>query len=284
MKRLRYLAPLAAVALAAAVLTGSGCAGRPSAEITDIDLEEIGLDSARFFIRMKVDNPSSLDLPLVNVSYSLSSRDKVFLAGEESMRALVPAGGSADIRLPVKVSFPETLATLEDARPGSLVPYTAKLKLAVSDLGYERLQIPIEARDSLPIPVPPKVAIESIDWQELKLSKVTGAVRLKVSNIAEYPIQLGQLNYELVLRGTGVGELGLYEKAELPPGATKVVTMPITFSPRRLGTTILDVVRGKGAKYAVRGQADLETPYGLMSVPIRAVGETTFARKDAPGE
>jgi len=139
---------LLALLLSAASLSAGGCGmiRQPDVSITGVQMTRVNLTDATMLFDVKVDNPYSVDLPLSNVDYALSSKGKLFLDGA------VPAGGSRTVAVPVRVDFLRTLQSVRDARPGSSIPYKADLGVAVETPMLGEIRVPASREGALDIP------------------------------------------------------------------------------------------------------------------------------------
>ena len=150
-------ASLAALAAAATLASATGCGilDKPSAEILGVRLQDVSLTDATMLFDVKVDNPYAVPLPLSNVDYALSSLGQQFLTGKADVQGSVPAGGSKDLAVPVRISFLELIRAVKGARPGSAIPYKADLGLSVDMPVTGPLRVPMSRQGELSIPSAP---------------------------------------------------------------------------------------------------------------------------------
>ncbi len=57
------------------------------------------------------------------------------------------------------------------------------------------------------------------------------------------------------------------------------MSIPISFNPSNLGLAVLNVLRGEGASYSIKGDLDVGTRFGALSMPFDKSGSTSFSRK-----
>ena len=147
-----------AVLAAAAVLAGAtGCSmfEKPSAHITGVKVQDINLTDATMLFDMKVDNPYTVPLPMSNVDYALSSQGQQFLSGKADVQGTVPAAGSKTLGIPVRISYPQLISVVKDARPGVTIPYKADMGLSVDVPALGPLRIPMSKDGELSNPSVP---------------------------------------------------------------------------------------------------------------------------------
>lgn len=151
--RIRMLLFLA-VAVGLAFAPGCEMLGlaKPSAKVVGVNVDDVGLQSARLVFDVDVENPYSSPLPLGNLDYGLASEGKPFLKGESVLQGSIPAKGSKVLNLPVEVPYAEVYKTLKGLRGKKKIPYTANLGLGVETPVLGKLRLPLEKSGTLPLP------------------------------------------------------------------------------------------------------------------------------------
>src|ERR1041385_7698210 len=133
----KVLRPLSALALAASCALGAGCAAlndllqqmpKPSVTIADVELTDLTLSSVKLDFGVDVGNPYSVDLPVLNLDYAVSSSlapGKSLFSGSVAGAGSIPANGHKVLRVPVEVGFTSLMTMLPQVKLGSVVPYAA---------------------------------------------------------------------------------------------------------------------------------------------------------------
>ena len=169
------------------------------------------------------------------------------------------------------------LKVLQGVRPGAVVPYDASLGLSVNAPVLGPLRLPLRTQGELPVPTPPQVELTGIHWDELSLEQAGGVVRLRLSNLNQFRTELSRLGYSLSLAGAPVAEAAITRAVDLPAdGGAEELEIPLHFSPRQLGLAVFRVLVGSEADYRFAGQADLDTPFGAMSLPVEKAGRVSL--------
>lgn len=245
---------------------------RPRASLAGARLRDLSLDSVALDLDVNIENPYGVPLPITGLDYDVGSGGASLVSGSAPSQGAVPAGGSKVITVPARVRFSDALRILSGVKPGSVVPYEAKVALFVDAPAAGRLSLPLSHTGNLPIPAPPSVRVGSLSWDELSLERAAATVVLDVENTNQFAAGLSRLSYELSLAGMPVGS-GLVKGARtLKPGERESLTIPISFSPRSLGLAALEVLQGGDPSYSLRGGATLSTPYGDVDAPLSSSG------------
>lgn len=280
---------IAAVVLALAFVTVlSGCEAvqgvldgmdKPSAKVTGVNFGSLSMDRTNLVFDVSISNPYNVPLPLANLDYGLSSDGASFVSGAAKMDGAVPANGSKTVQLPIDIVFADVLRAVSGVRPGKVVPYTADLKLGVDAPGIGPLSLPMRKSGEVPVPAVPRVAIKDIAFDSLGLGGASGTIQLEVENTNDFAADLRKLGYSLSLSGTPIVSTSVSKAASFKPGKAETVSIPISFNPSNLGLAALNMLRGEGASYSIKGDIDVGTRFGSLTMPFDKSGSTSFSRK-----
>jgi LEA14-like dessication related protein len=275
---------LLAASLVVLLLSLGGCnsllAGldKPTAEVKAVQLASLSLERASLLFDLEVANPYAIAVPLLNIDYTLASGSAPFASGHSALSGTVPAHGTRRVRVPVDVSFADAVRALGGVKPGSVVPYNAAMKVSVDAPTVGTLSLPFETQGSLPIPAVPRIELAGVDFKSLSLTDATAVLRLNVTNTNSFNVDLDQLAYSLRLGGQPIADASVASGARLGPGQLSTLTVPLSFSPSKLGLAALSMLRSAGADYELRGSFKASTPFGPIDMPYTQAGKTPFTR------
>jgi LEA14-like dessication related protein len=125
---------------------------KPTAQLTDLKIENVKMDSATLLFDVEIENHYPVALPLTNFDYSLSSGSVKFLSGNAESQAAVPAKSSRTVSLPAQINYIEMLKALKGVRPGSTIPYGAELGLSVKAPALGVIRLPLKKEGKLVLP------------------------------------------------------------------------------------------------------------------------------------
>ncbi len=276
-----------AAAAATAVGLASGCESvqsalvsmeKPAARVTSARISDLSVKKATIEFDVEVDNPYAVPLPLTSVRYGLTSEGSRFLTGTADLAGQsVPADGEKVVKLPAEVAYSAILSAVDGIRPGAVVSYKADMTLSV-DAPTGKLDLPVSWEGELPFPAVPKVALDTVRWREVALSKATAVLDLRVENPNAFPVDLKRMTYALELGGRSVVESEVDASPRLAADETKKISVPVSFSTADLGSAALGLFRGDGAPYGIRGDLRLGTRFGELRMPYDADGRASFKR------
>ena len=143
-----------AVAVAATVFLTS-CSLTPKFEtpqisVVDVQVQSTDLWAQRLKVRLHVQNPNNIELPVRGITYTLDVDGQPFATGESAASFTVPARGEAEFDMNVTTNLAGTVLKLLSHGPdvlGQTVPYRLSGKLSLSQ-GLFR-SIPFEQNGTL---------------------------------------------------------------------------------------------------------------------------------------
>jgi LEA14-like dessication related protein len=251
---------------------------KPTASIKGVRFASLSLDQVGLVFDIEVDNPYAVAMPLTNIDYGLASGGAALASGQASLDGVVPARGSRVIAMPVNLAVAELLKAGSDMRPGKVLPYKADLGLSVDAPGVGPLKLPMSHSGEVPVPAVPRISLQSVDFQSLTLSEASAVLKVDIENTNEFPIDLNALGYALSLGGTPITTSTVAEPTSFQPGQQRGIEIPIRFQPSSLGVAAFNMLRGNDASFELKGDLQLGTRFGAISLPYRQQGTTRLRR------
>jgi LEA14-like dessication related protein len=255
-----------------------GGVGKPSASLVGARLDALTADSVTLVFDVAVSNPYTVDLPLTNLEYGLSSKGKEFLSGKANVEGSVPAKGSRTLPVPARIEFGDLLNVLEGVRPGSVVPYAARLALSVDLPGGGTLALPLSKEGEVPVPTIPEVTLEGVELGSITPENVAAVFKVRIKNRNEFPVDLSKLSYGLVLGTATIARSSIEDAVSFTPGGERTIALHTSFSPKDLGLPAIRMLSGTSSSYKIGGTMSFKTPFGLMELPYERSGRTSLAK------
>lgn len=132
--------------------------GQPTARMVGLKLQDAKLDYVTALFEVEVDNPYPESLPLVSLSYSLTSDANMFLSATAITLTTVPANSKEVFALQDKIVYERLLRALK-GKAGSTIPYEADLRLWVDTPDTGLVKLPLKSAGQLALPEAPEVAV-----------------------------------------------------------------------------------------------------------------------------
>ncbi len=253
-------------------------APKPTARIIGTEMKNLSLEKIDLIFNVEVANPYAVDLPLLDLAYTVGSGGTSLLQGTIKPSGAVQARGTSLIQIPARIIFASLIRTLKGVRPGSVVPYKADLTLGVDAPVAGRLTLPLSKSGELPVPAAPEVEVSSFEIAKLGMDETIATAKLQVKNTNSFALNLSRLSIELALGANKVANTSLANSAKIAPGQTVTVDVPLSFSPRSFGLAVINLLRGDKSAYSLVGSLYAGTPYGPLMLPFNRNGNTIIKK------
>ena len=254
--------------------------GKPTADVTGLHVPSINLEKAEFVIEILIKNPNPVPIPLIDINYLIESDGRKLISGLIPDAGTLKAHGEETVKIPVTLIYDDIKNTYADIKPGSIIPYRIKVDLLVDVPVFGRITLPLEKTGEIPIPYKPDIDIERIKFDRFSFEETVAVLHLKLENKNDFDLGLNDLDYEVWLCDESIGSVDLQKSANLVKNGITYIDIPITFRPKDFGSALWDMIRGKGTGYSMKGNINVDTPFGAMKLPITKEGGTTRIKKN----
>ncbi|XP_010524203.1 PREDICTED: desiccation-related protein At2g46140-like [Tarenaya hassleriana] len=253
--------------------------GKPTADVTAIHLPKINLERADVVVDVLVKNPNPIPIPLIDINYLIESDGRKLVSGLIPDAGTIKAHGEETVTIPVTLIYDDIKSTYDDIKPGMIIPYRIKVDLIVDVPVFGRLTLPLEKKGEIPIPHKPDVDLEKIKFEKFSFEETVGVLHLKLENMNDFDLGINDLDCEVWLSDVSIGGAEVSESTKIEKNGFGYIDVPITFRPKDFGSALWDMIRGRGTGYTVKGNVDVDTPFGAMKLPIVKEGGTTRLKK-----
>ncbi|XP_074292075.1 desiccation-related protein At2g46140 [Silene latifolia] len=253
--------------------------GKPTADVSGFHIPKINHHKADIVVDVLVKNPNPVPIPLVDINYLIDSEGRKLISGLIPDAGTIHAHGSETIKIPVTLIFEDIKKTYSDIKPGSIIPYRVKVDLLIDVPVIGRITIPLEKTGKIPIPHKPDIDVEKIKFKKFSMEETIASLHLKLENMNDFDLGLKALDYEVWLGDVSIGGTELEKTANLEKNGITYLDLPVSFRPKDFGSAVWDMIRGRGTGYTMKGNIDVNTPFGDMKLPISKVGGTTRLKK-----
>ena len=254
--------------------------GKPTADVTGLHVNSINLEKAEFVIEILIKNPNPVPIPLIDINYLIESDGRKLISGLIPDAGTLKAHGEETVKIPVTLIYDDIKNTNADIKPGSIIPYRIKVDLLVDVPVFGRITLPLEKTGEIPIPYKPDIDIEKIKFDRFSFEETVAVLHLKLENKNDFDLRLNDLDYEVWLCDESIGSVDLQKSANLVKNGITYIDIPITYRPKDFGSALWDMIRGKGTGYSMKGNINVDTPFGAMKLPITKEGGTTRIKKN----
>jgi LEA14-like dessication related protein len=173
---------------------------KPTAQIVDIKFQDVQLDYATLLFEIEVENPYPADLPLVNISYSLTSGGNTFLTAAPAHTVVIAPNSKELVSLPDEVIYERLLRSL-NGKPGSIIPYTTNMQLWVDAPDLGQIKLPLRHEGLLPLPEVVEINVEGKIYSSLDVPFVSTP-----QDVVDKMLQLAKLKKDDLIYDLGCGD------------------------------------------------------------------------------
>ncbi len=254
----------------------------PSAKITDAKLADLSMSSIKLDVGVDVDNPYSVDLPVANLDYALSSSlaaGKSLFSGSLKDIGAIPASGKKNVRVPVEIGFASLLELLPQVKRGSVVPYAADLKVGLDAPGGKRFDLPLRHEGKLPVPDVPKIELAGVKMNKVDLSGVEGTLSLKVANPNQFAVTLSKLTAGIDVGGVRLFDGGVGTKPAFSAGQEQPIDIGFKASVASAMGAMLDAIKNGKASYKLAGDVEVDSEFGKFGRSYANESQTSVTKK-----
>ncbi|KAI3459892.1 hypothetical protein Pfo_016555, partial [Paulownia fortunei] len=121
---------------------------------------------------------------------------------------------------------------------------------------------------------------EPESFEKFSFEETIATLHLKLENKNDFDLGLNDLDYEVWLCDVSIGGAELTKSAKIEKNGISYIDVPITFRPKDCGSALWDMIRGRGTGYTMKGNINVDTPFGAMKLPISKEGGTTRLKKN----
>ena len=173
---------------------------KPTARIVDLKFQDVQLDYATLLFEIEVDNPYPADLPLVSISYSLTSGGNTFLTAAPAHAAAIAPNSKELVSLPDEVIYARLLRSLS-GKPGSTIPYRTELQLWIDAPDLGQIKLPLRHEGLLSLPEEAEITVDGRIYHSLDVPFV-----FTPADVVDKMLQLAKLKKDDLVYDLGCGD------------------------------------------------------------------------------
>jgi LEA14-like dessication related protein len=128
---------------------------KPTFALKDVKFGQMNLKTATLLFDVEVQNPYTVDLPLLNMDYTLTTQQSPLFKGQADVATTIPAKEKKVVSLPITLGYTEVvnaLKGLKDVRPGSMIPYDASVGISSQAPVLGKIRMSIQKSGDLQVP------------------------------------------------------------------------------------------------------------------------------------
>lgn len=246
--------------------------GKPTADVSGLHIPSINLKKADIVVDVLITNPNPIPIPLVDIDYLVESDGRKLISGLIPDAGTIGAHGSETVKIPITLIYDDIKDTFDDIKPGSIIPYRIKIGLIADVPVFGKITLPLEKEGEIPIPYKPDVDLDKVEFDKFSFEETVATLHLKLENKNDFDLALNALEYDIWLSEVNIGNAKMTKSSKIEKNGISYIEVPISFKPKDFGSALWDMIRGKGTGYAMKGNLEVDTPFGHMQMPFNAEG------------
>ena len=235
-----------------------------SVKITGASFQNISLD-----FNLLINNPNPFGIQLSGFDYAFSLEGKDFLTGNETRDIRIAATGNSHVGIPITLDFNKIYKLAKETKSLDSLSYNLKGHFKPGGI-LAGFQIPFSKTGSLPNVRIPKISFKGLKINKLGFTGIDMVLGIGIENKNVFGFDIGKLDYKIALAGTQVAKGISQNLASIPKKGSGEIKLPISLSFSGLASSLRSALMGKNVDCAIQGTADLNTPFGVFTMPIHA--------------
>jgi len=223
---------------------------QPTARMVGFKLQDAKLDYVTAIFEVEVDNPYPESLPLVSLSYNITSDVNMFLSATAITLTTVPASSKEVFVLQNKIVYERLLRALK-GEPGSTIPYQADLRLWVDAPDAGLVKLPLKIAGQLLLPEAPEVAVGEKVYHALDVIFVPTP-----QDVVEKMLELAEVKKDDLVYDLGCGDGRIVVTAAKKYGCKAV---GYDLDPQRVKESLENVTKNQAGDLVKIEQKDIFT-------------------------
>jgi len=241
---LHHLRTLALNAIALPLLSCALLQGRFSEYAPEVRLKEINLrgfdfNGADLEYIYTIRNKVGFGITFSKLAFQIAVDGKRMVDASNDKNIVIKANDSTDFTIVQRVRYVETVeAIFEFAKKDAVeVALNGAVGIYINEL-IGSLEVPIEAKKTVPVPKLPQVHFGSLDFERMNLSnplnpQATFTLRFNVRNPNPFEVKIPKVEYAFSAAGTSVVS-GARTNQVLKPQADSAITVPVNLAGRNI--------------------------------------------------
>jgi LEA14-like dessication related protein len=279
---MKFLSTKYFIVFAAAALL-FGCAAMqqliqpPSVSVAAVKVQSATFQNITVGFDLAINNPNPFGVQLDGFDYSLAIQGQEFLKGTENKAINIMGANKSHVNIPLTIQFQELYKLITQTESLDSLAYQIKGHFLPGGL-LAGLNVPFSKSGKLPNIHIPKLSFKGLKIAQLNLSGVNMELGLDIGNSNVFGFDVGKLDYQIQLAGTKVASGLSQNLAKIPAKGKGEIKIPITLDFAGLTSSLRSILSGQSVQCGINGSADLDSPFGVMQLPLNTVQDVKIFR------
>jgi len=240
---------------------------RPTVKVSGVDIVSANFDQVTLDFGLLIHNPNNFGIQMDGFDYNFVLEGNEFLKGNENRQIQILSQNNSTLKIPVTISFKELYNLVTNTKSLDTLSYHLEGHIRPGGL-LAGFNIPFSKTGSLPNIRIPELSLKSLKVDKMSLTGIDLKLGIDLKNNNIFGFDIGKLNYNINLGGSKVAS-GITDKlASVPSKGNGEIILPISLDFLGLSSSLKSLLNGQNIDCAIAGDADLNTPFGMLNLPI----------------
>ncbi|KAL2468989.1 putative desiccation-related protein LEA14 [Forsythia ovata] len=125
---------------------------KPDANITDVDLQEVGMSGITYLAKVSVSNPYSVPIPIGEIKYTLKSVDRMIASGNIPDPGSLKGNDNTMLNVEIKVPHSVLVSLIRDIGADWDIDYQLDLALIIDLPVIGNITLPLSQKGEMKLP------------------------------------------------------------------------------------------------------------------------------------
>ncbi|CAA3004067.1 late embryogenesis abundant [Olea europaea subsp. europaea] len=125
---------------------------KPEADITDVDLKDVGKEGITYMAKVSIKNPYSASIPICEIHYSLKSANRVIASGKTPDPGSLKGNDTTMVDVGIRVPHSVLVSLIKDIGADWDIDYLLEMGLVVDLPLVGNITIPLSKKGEMKLP------------------------------------------------------------------------------------------------------------------------------------
>ncbi|MDP2504439.1 MULTISPECIES: LEA type 2 family protein [unclassified Oceanobacter] len=267
--------PILPTLTATGLILLSGCAAlkesltaadKPSATISGLSIQSLGLEQADLLVSLDVTNPNSFSIPASGLTMTMSVEDHALATVNQTDTDLtLSANETTTTQLPISFSYSDLYNAVKAVADQDEVTCQIDTALLFNLPVLGDISLPASYTTTLPIPQRPKISLASASVADLSWRGMELQLTVDVENPNGFGIDLKGLDYQVTAANSALAS-GSVQPANLEKNSQQQLVIPLSLSFADMASSLMSLLTSKEAvDIGVAGTLDYAPELAIWS-------------------
>jgi len=244
----------------------------PSVKVDAVKINGATFQNITLGFDLLINNPNPFGVQLDGFDYSFVIQGQEFLKGAENKGINILAANQSHMNIPITIQFQELYKLITQTESLDSLAYQISGHFRPGGL-LAGFPVPFSKSGKMPNIHIPKLSFKGLKVGQLSLSGVNLELGMDIGNSNVFGFDIGKLDYAIQLAGTKVASGLTQNMAKIPAKGKGEIKIPMTLDFAGMTSSLRSILTGQNVQCNINGAADLNSPFGVMQLPINMAQE-----------